>query len=170
MQGLNSFTFKRIIKEIHKIKIFVTVPKVAIITEAEITLYGDPVDFINGEPVKASMNKPETVRLPLSKVIDIFHNDYSISIVNKKDLVMIIEKLGDILDRLEANNASDDKDVFDYISGFYESILKQNKTKIVRRMNEYKPKVLGFSDSITTNYADGYNRGKYIDLSDVVIQ
>jgi len=170
MRGLNSFTFKRIIKEIHKIKIFVSVPRVATITEAEITLYGDPVDFINGEPVKSSMNKLEVIRLPLSKIIDIYHNDYSISITNKKDLTRIVEVLSDILDRLETNNTQEDQEVFEYISDFYESIVKQNKSKIIKRMINDKPKVLGFSDSISTNYADGFNKGNFIDLSDVIVQ
>jgi len=169
MRGLNSFTFKRIIKEIHKIKIFVSVPRIATITEAELTLYGDPVDFVNGEPVKASMNKTETIRLPLSKIIDIFHNDYSISILKKEDLTKIINVISDILDRLEVNKTQEDNDVFEYINTFYESILKQNKTKIVNRLTNDKPKVLGLSDSLTTNYADGFNKGNYIDLSDVIV-
>ena len=168
MNGLNSYTFKRIIKELHKIKIFVSVPRVAVVTEAEIALYGDPVDFVNGQPVKASMSKRETVRLPLSSIIDIFHNDYSISIINKEDLIKITKTLSDLLDRLEGTTNKDDE-VFDYISEFYESIVKQNKSNIMKRLENDKSKVLGLSNTISTNYADGINRGSFIDLSDVMV-
>jgi len=170
MRGLNSFTFKRIIKELHKVKVFVSVPRIATITEAEIALYGDPVDFVNGEPVKASMSKKETIRLPLSSIIDIYHNDYSISIIHKEDLVKITKILSDILDRLENNNADKDEEVFSYINDFYESIVKQNREKIIRRMTDTKPKVLGLSDTISTNYAGNKRKGNFIDLSDVVVK
>jgi len=169
MRGLNSYTFKRIIKELHKVKIFVSVPRIATITEAEIKLYGDPVDFVNGEPVKASMSKKETIRLPLSSIVDIYHNDYSISILYKEDLVKITKILSDILDRLENNTTDTDDEVFDYINDFYESIVKQNRDKIMKRLVEDKPKVLGLSNTISTNYAGNKRKGNFIDLSDVIV-
>jgi hypothetical protein len=170
MRGLNSYTFKRIIKEIHKIKVFVSVPRIATMTEAELTLYGEPVNFVNGEPVKASMYNPETIRLPLSKVIDIFHSDYSISLVKREDLTKVMKALSDILDRLEDTSKEEDKEVFDYINEFYISILKQNKSKIEKRLVEDKPKVLGLSGTITTNYANAVRNGSYIDLTDIIVK
>ena len=169
MRGLNSYSFTRIMKELHKIKVFVSVPRIATITEAEIQLYGDPVDFVNGVPVKASMSKRETIRLPLSAIIDIYHNDYSIAIVNKEDLLRITKMLSDVLDRLEAAKSKENDDVFNYISGFYESIIKQNKDKIHKRLEVDKPNVLGLSNTLTGNYADKVIKGGYIDLSDIMI-
>jgi len=168
MRGFNDYSFKRILEELNKIKIFVAVPRIALVTEADLALNGDPVDFVNGEPVKQSVFTRVTVRLPLTKIIDIYHNDYSISIVNRSDLTRIIKTLSDILDRLENSIGNRDEEIFDYVSDFYESILKQNREKVTKRLEEDKPKVLGFGDMVSTNYADK-NAGKYIDLSDVIV-
>jgi len=168
MIGFNSHTFKRVVKELHKVKVFVVVPRIAVTTEAEIELYGEPVDFINGQAVKASLNNPETVFLPLSKVIDIYHEDYSISITRKEDLLKITKSIESILDRLENQASEEAKEVYDYVNDFYESIVKQNKDKIIRRMEKDKPKVLGLSDTLTGNYAERSNKLAMIDLSDIV--
>jgi len=168
MRGLNSYVFKRIIDELHGIKIYVSVPRASLVTEADIKLNGDPVDFINGEPVQQSAFNRVVVRLPLSKIIDIYHNNYSIAIQNRQDLTLILKKLSDILDRLENSIGNVDTETIEYISDFYESILKQNKQKIGKRLEESKPKVLGLSDTISTNYAEK-NIGSYIDLSDILV-
>ena len=168
MHGFNSYTLKNIIKDLHKIKVHVSVPRAAIVTEAEIVLYGDPVDFINGEAVKGSALERVAVVLPLSKVIDVFHSDYSISVTDRKDLLKIMNALISILERLENSINGKDDDAFEYINEFYTSILKQNKTRLSRRSIQDKPKVIGLSGTTTTNYVDVY-RGSSIDLSDILV-
>ena len=168
MIGLNSYTFKSIIKELHKIKVNVSVPRAAIVTEAEILLYGDPVDFVNGEAVQSTALERTACILPLSKVIDIFHNDYSISVTDRSDLLKIMKKLSDLLNRLEHSINQRDDGVYEYISEFYESLLSQNRKKIEARAIMDKPKVMGLSGTIKTNYA-GLAKSHHIDLTDILV-
>jgi len=171
MRGFNSYVFKNIIKELHKVKIIVTVPRLALTNEASVALYGDPVDFVNGEPVQKSINNRITVRLPLSSVIDIYHNDFSIAVPKNQDLRHIVDKLDDVLDRLENSIGNKDKEVYEYVNDFFTNVLKQSRPMLIELEKRNKPTMLGFTDDTILDRHS--NKDNYIasniDLSDVIV-
>lgn len=153
--SLNRSTFSNILKKLNDTLMEVSVPKISTLTEAELILDGDHCSYVDGEPVKKSLYNLEEVWLPISKVIDIYHNGYSVYVSNSERLVAIAKAVSDTLDDLESlhNRTDEVDDVIEYIEEFYTEVLKRSRTKLNKLDNTLQEnKVLGLNESLVGGY------------------
>ena len=155
---------KNIVEELNNLRLFVSVPRIALVTKADIALNGEPVDFVNNEVERSSINNLIDVYLPLSTIISIYHNGYDLYVQKKDDIMRIVETLSSILDRLEASHDPQALEVFNYINEFYSNVIEERKPTIERTLHrENNTNMIGFNDDYIAKDSE------YIDLSDIVV-
>lgn len=117
----------------------VRVPLAATYSEAEIELYGLPVNIVKGEK-KDSMSDLTTVMLPLESIIDIYKQGFFIRLVNREDLNKIYNQLDNYINGLENNNKRSiniqegDVDQLNEIDQFLTEMFDNNKPSLVKGM------------------------------------
>lgn len=193
LPSFHANTYKSILSDINKKRVMVSVPMLAITGEKEIggveectefingapvinrrtmkTTHYDtaPVSYINGEPVKTSVNNRTTVMLPLTAIIDIYHNGFSIYLVRREDTLKLAEMLSELLDRLEVSPDKNKQDIFNYINDFYINVLKgKNKTldKLINKEDSSLQEVVGFTEDLLSTKV---TKADFINLKDISI-
>ena len=193
LPSFHSNTYKSILSDINKKRIMISVPMLAITGEKEIsgieectefingapvknsrtmntTRYDTaPVSYINGEPVKTSVNNRTTVMLPLTAIIDIFHNGFSIYLVRKEDTLKLVQMLSELLDRLEVSPDKNQQDIFNYINDFYVKVLDGKDRTIDGLMNREDAalkQVVGFTEDLISTKV---TKADFISLKDISI-
>ena len=123
-------------EKLNKKLILVRVPQVALYSEEELKLLGIPIDVIDGKEDKKSVTQYTTVMLPLSKILDIYSNGFTIRIVNSDEIPAIAEFLTEVLSLLEYSLNVSDTELKDKIKMFLDGVIELNKDYIVNKINE----------------------------------
>ena len=196
----NRVTIHSILTDLHKKKVTVVVPQVALYTDEEISIQREPTYYMDNAPIhhksyigndvvytgitdnivdgevieKSKMNKV-MVRLPLSTVIDIYHKSYSVYIPrDRNDLKSIIEFLDEIMHRLENSSDKRAPELFEYIDEFYNTVLKNQKEAIVRKFTTFDNAPKGAKP--IAGFSKGLleerdvNAATFIDLDSVIVK
>jgi hypothetical protein len=123
--------------------VHVRVPRIALYTETEIRELGIPVAYKDGEIIKSDINTYEEVMLPLSKLIEIADNGYTIRIKNRANIPAIVDTLQECLDGL--NYAIEESELKEKIKDFMEKVLEINSEYVVQKKEETLDEALGIS-------------------------
>ena len=196
----NRVTIHSILTDLHKKKVTVVAPQVALYTDEEISIQREPTYYMDNAPIhhksyigndvvytgitdnivdgevneKSKMNKV-MVRLPLSTVIDIYHKSYSVYIPrDRNDLKSIIEFLDEIMNRLENSSDKRASDILAYIEDFYKEVLNCQKQAVIKKFTEpdKNPKGVKPVVGLTDGLLEesGVNAATFIDLDSVIVK
>jgi len=170
---------KRVISKFDSTYITVKAPKIALLTGAQLEQEGSPYDYKNGEPIKNSLFKYMEVYIPLSMVIQIYNQGYTVKVPSKKGLKIVVEKVSKLLDELEANINPDNSEIFTLIEDFYNAIIEGREKEIEElfEINERKElqksgSILSMSNNLltkdlTTGETIRRSDGKIINIGDL---
>jgi len=149
---------KRVVSKFDNIYITVKVPRIALLTEAELEQDGVPYDYKDGEPIKKSLFKYTQVYLPLSMVIQIYNQGYTVKVPTRKGLKVVVENVSKLLDELEPMITPENEQIFELIEDFYNAIIEGREKEIEelfeienRKKLEESGSILALQNRLLTN-------------------
>lgn len=139
---------KRVVQKFDNTMVTVKVPRIALLTGAQLEQEGAPYDYKDGEPIKKSLFKFTEVYLPLSMVIQIYNQGYTVKVPSKKGLKIVVENVSKLLDELEANLTPENEELFELINDFYNGIIEGREKEIEELFELSRKRELEQSGSI----------------------
>lgn len=145
--------------------------KLTVDTESE-------VEYINGEINKKAYYKKTETYLPLSEVIQIYNNGYSVRVPNKDTLVRLLNKLEYVYNNLETMRVPELEPIIELIENFYKSIIEEKGEELDNYLIKKRLSKSNSVLSLMENRLDRENltiihdkkgNSKVIDLSDLVV-
>ena len=162
-----------IIYQMNTIKVVVTVPSLALVTDADISDRGEPYNIVDGVVVKESINNRRTVMLPIMAIMRIYYEGYTIYTPNRNDVLDIAVTVKELHTKLisSLDYSEKHKKLADTMNDFINIVYKTNKVTIDKAAIEsskiVNPGIAGFD---TIDDADKHNTKRGIDLRDVVVK
>ena len=136
------------------------------------------VEYINGEINKKAYYKKTEAYLPLSEVIQIYNNGYTVRVPNKNSLIRLLDKLEYIYNNLEIMRVPELEPIIELIENFYKSIIEEKGEELdnylIKRRLSKSNSVLSLleeklnNDNLTVMH-DKEGNTRVIDLSDLVV-
>ena len=116
------------------------------------------LDYLNGEPIKKSAMRLREAYIPISFLLHIYNNGYTIKVPKLETLILIIRKLEDVLEDSGPILERTNPDILDFIEDFYNAIIDGREEQITTLMESKEIKILkqnksilGFMNDVTDN-------------------
>ena len=135
-------------------------------------------EYINGEINKKAYYKKVETYLPLSEIIQIFNNGYTVRTTNKETLIKLLEKLEYVYNNLETMRTPELEPVLELIENFYNSIIEGKGEELdnylIKKRLQKSNSVLSLMENRMdkenlTVIRDKEGNSRVIDLSDLVV-
>ena len=127
---------KKLLSDLYNKLYMVAVPKITLYTDEEIRVLGIPTTIKNGRPdIKSNLDMTK-VMIPLKQIMEIYHNGFTIRVINRDDIYKIANDIDEILELLKYSINTYNSDVKDKLKQFLDGILKINDVVIDEKINE----------------------------------
>lgn len=119
------------------------------------------LDYLDGKAIKKSAMRLREAYIPISFLLHIYNNGYTIKVPKLETLVLIIKKLEEVLEETSDILLRTNPDVLDFIEDFYNAIIDGRENKInalmdnerVLKLRENKS-ILGYMNKISDKTID----------------
>lgn len=119
------------------------------------------LDYRDGEAIKKSAMKLRDAYIPISFLIHIYNNGYTIKVPKIETLVLIIQKLEDVLENSAVLLERTNPEILEFIEDFYNAIIDGREEQInalleskERKMLKDNKSILGFMNKISDTTLD----------------
>jgi len=141
-------------------------------TNETLSYTGDPVDIDKNNNInKNSKLRLRRVYIPLTEIIDIFSNGFTIYLYNRDDVLRLTNTVNDLLDQLEhATDISSAKPIIDIIEDFYKTFIGNKHKEIDKQLNKepVASGMLGFDSGLMSNEFKN-RKTQQINLDDILV-
>jgi len=141
-------------------------------TTDSISYTADPVDIDKDNNInKRSKLRFRRVYIPITEIIDIYSNGFTIYLCNRNDILRLTNTINDLLDQLEhATDISTAKPIIDTIEDFYKTFIGNKHKEIDKQLNKTPvvSNVLGFDSNLMSDEIKN-RKIQQINLDDILV-
>lgn len=137
-KGWNAYSLTNLYKRLENNFFFVYIPTIAKYSDEEIRLLGVHSSLYKKGKVNrlSSSYTFDRVRLPISRMVEIYNSGFPIKVPKDEDLFKITEAIDEVITLYKQGHAIDKTGTIANLENFIKEILEMNEKTIDKKLNE----------------------------------